>query len=736
MSIHWLHLSDIHFHRKDAWRDTRARDGLLDYLVDMFEHGEIARPDLVFCTGDIAFGETGPESLAQQYDSAKDFFARLLAVCGSKAVPLPRTRLFVVPGNHDISRTEVDEDAQAALVNLAKDSRNHMVRINARLETKPTPFVNAMKRLAAYETFVKEFLPHQLDSEGRCHYAQVLEVEGIRLGIAGFNSAWSCAGPEDDRNLWLGVEWQFNRAQRELKESQIRIGLMHHPVDWLNEAEREVATRRIASDFDFWLHGHAHNAWVEALGNHVRIGAGAVGAGTADEFGVNLVRLDLPGLHEVHLHQFRDGWTIQPIAGQAPRGVWSFSLPARIQTWVAARNAPQRTAPAPEPIRAPVAVAAIEPPRAFTRAPVSSQMNDIKELGNLHKKMATRMVNNILAAQTTYSLTMITNAPGTGKTSLLEHIRDIFRDLIDANHNENRNITNSANPTRVEAEFLSNKQLLGNSLQNLLNSTINEKGIIKLTRTNGVEKIKIILIDDIDECFDENYEILLKRIYAADFSEKMIVIATAKNEAMPSKNSNENAADSELGVFDLSSSQAIHLFSPSRIEPIWLEYFNIVESIFADGRIFAKDFDSEELEKIIKKLLAFAGPFPPVIKQIVGNFVIEPWDRARLLAFQNKAEQMQLAEELCNKDLKYVYFAALDWIYVQLPASYKRADSMGDAATFYQMAHSYLVSACLVWDNKSGIKRDLWDFDINQMPILFQVAFDNWKLKRGLRIQA
>ncbi len=63
---------------------------------------------------------------------------------------------------------------------------------------------------------------------------------------------------------------------------------------------------------------------------------------------MNLVRLDLPdvgngaaagsggaaagsGRNEVHLHQFRDGWTIQPIPVHAPRGVWAFALPARLQ---------------------------------------------------------------------------------------------------------------------------------------------------------------------------------------------------------------------------------------------------------------------------------------------------------------------------------------------------------------------------------------------------------------------
>jgi predicted ATP-binding protein involved in virulence len=405
MSIHWLHLSDIHFHRKDAWRDGRVRNELLTYLREMFDSGEIARPDLVFCTGDIAFGETGAEGLSEQYDSAKDFFTRLLAVCGSKDAPLPVTRLFVVPGNQDVNRNVVDEDAQAALVLLAKDSRSNMARINARLETKATPFLNAMKRLAAYETFVKEFLPHQVDKEGRCHYAQVVEVNDIRVGIAGFNSAWSCAGPEDDRNLWLGAEWQFNRAQLGLEQAQIRIGLMHHPVDWLNEAEREVVTRRIASGFDFWLHGHVHNAWVEALGNHVRIGAGAVGAGTADEFGMNLVKLDLAGKSEVHLHQFRDGWTIQPVPVQAPRGIWAFGLPARMQALVDVG----RAVPAPEAVRTPETAPAgeTEPATSGQFQLTALQLKNFRGFADLNLTLHERLT--VLVAQN-----------GAGKSTIID----------------------------------------------------------------------------------------------------------------------------------------------------------------------------------------------------------------------------------------------------------------------------------------------------------------------------
>jgi 3',5'-cyclic AMP phosphodiesterase CpdA len=52
----WLHLSDIHFQPKTRWRDSVTRNGLIDYLGQMFADENTPRPDLIFCTGDIAYG--------------------------------------------------------------------------------------------------------------------------------------------------------------------------------------------------------------------------------------------------------------------------------------------------------------------------------------------------------------------------------------------------------------------------------------------------------------------------------------------------------------------------------------------------------------------------------------------------------------------------------------------------------------------------------------------------------
>lgn len=360
MALHWLHLSDIHFHPKDAWRDGRARREFLTFLEGRLKQGKLPKPDFIFCTGDIAFGEFGKHPLAEQYAQAKAFFDDLLKICGCA-----KQRLFVVPGNHDVQRSAINEDAQAALVAMADDSRARIAQINARLETQPNPFKDAMKRLQAYADFIADYLPHQHDKEGRCIYTHTIELGGLKIGIAGLNSAWSCAGPEDDRHLWLGGEWQFNRASTHLHKTDLRIGLIHHPTDWLCEAERETAQHRIAADFDFWLFGHMHNTWVEPLPSHVRIGAGALGAGTPDEFGFNVVSLNEQGRGQAHLFQFRQGWTIHPIAGQADEGVWEFALPERMQARIPDKAGIQGEA-------APQAPAVLEAPSSPSPSPVNA----------------------------------------------------------------------------------------------------------------------------------------------------------------------------------------------------------------------------------------------------------------------------------------------------------------------------------------------------------------------------
>jgi len=353
-NLTWLHISDIHFNPRTEWRESTARKGLLKYLKTEFERDPSLVPDLIFCTGDIAYGETTRTPITDQYEQAKVFIDDLRDTCKGKKDSFPIDHLFVVPGNHDVNRASINSDAQETLTRWAGESSKYVNTVNSRVEERPREFTDAMLRLKEYENFVNHYLPHQTDDKGRLVYSKAVVIDDIKVGVAGLNSAWSCAGAQDDRTLWMGAEHQLNAVHQVLEESNIRIGLVHHPMDWLNLADREVFKKRASTDFDFLLHGHEHSAWVAPLETYTTFAAGAVGAVDNEEFGINIVKLNLEeGKGTVFLYNRKAGqneWTIAPVPSHAPRGEWPINLPKRVLNWATSRIAPSILPAASGPI--------------------------------------------------------------------------------------------------------------------------------------------------------------------------------------------------------------------------------------------------------------------------------------------------------------------------------------------------------------------------------------------------
>ena len=96
-SITWLHLSDLHFQKNDAHDRNIVLEKLLDDIDKRTEkyNSVLQHIDFVCFTGDIAFA-----GKSEEYVLAFESFIEPLLKC----LGLDATRLFVVPGNHDINR--------------------------------------------------------------------------------------------------------------------------------------------------------------------------------------------------------------------------------------------------------------------------------------------------------------------------------------------------------------------------------------------------------------------------------------------------------------------------------------------------------------------------------------------------------------------------------------------------------------------------------------------------------
>jgi hypothetical protein len=299
--ITWLHLSDLHLcSAKDGWDSVPVLDRLLNDLTCL-QRTYSLHPDLIFFTGDAAFGQIGPGglSLDEQFKQADKFFQ---TVRFSFEPKVAKENLFIIPGNHDVNRAHIPASVAAWLGTMNAASINKMLNM---------PDVNweiCIKRLDNFRNFLKAYdYAHLLDDPTRLIFSACREVAGYKVGIAGLNTAWSCSEEKEKGKLWMGAEWQIQNAKAKFRSENpdITIALMHHPINWLVSAEDPLAGRLLEQNFTFSLHGHEHLDWVQYRDQHVSI-SGAAGYDRSDaDNGYNMVRIDtVTGEGEIYLRRY------------------------------------------------------------------------------------------------------------------------------------------------------------------------------------------------------------------------------------------------------------------------------------------------------------------------------------------------------------------------------------------------------------------------------------------------
>lgn len=318
-TLGWLHISDLHVLKKHEWRNNLPLKKLIEDLQCLLKNG--LQIDLVLCTGDIGFGETKAESLTQQYAEVKAFFDRVLEIC-----TLSNDRLFLVPGNHDIDRNMILKSQ----TDWFRSGERKPEKINQEFLDGDPEIKRAMERLSTYRQFITKHYPH-IPLDNNTSFGAKVEINGIVISITGLNSAWTCADNDDKNNIWLAGEAQLHASEKAINattstQPHLRLALLHHPQDWLQPSEARQLRGRLEQEFDFLLHGHAHDQWVRenTTPQHIVIAAGAATGESQQEFGYNVVQLT-PSKAEVHLRCYDykgSGWIPEEIHGRTNHGVW------------------------------------------------------------------------------------------------------------------------------------------------------------------------------------------------------------------------------------------------------------------------------------------------------------------------------------------------------------------------------------------------------------------------------
>ncbi len=241
-----LHLSDLHA-RPERHPDMKIVLSALFAALDQALTTHSGSIDLICFTGDIAYS-----GRKEEYAYAADvFFDPLL-----RLLQLSTHALFVVPGNHDVDRSLINGDPEGTeqlLQTLTTPDEVNKLLDNTQMRATVT------SRLASYADFVAEYLGGHVNGQDPSYY--VVRTHGVRdleIAVACLNTAWGSASDTDFGKLLLG-ERQIDCAVTSIADPALRIGLVHHPLEWLCDFDKKCCSRRLLAEFDLVLSGHLHD---------------------------------------------------------------------------------------------------------------------------------------------------------------------------------------------------------------------------------------------------------------------------------------------------------------------------------------------------------------------------------------------------------------------------------------------------------------------------------------------
>ncbi|MBB5413685.1 tetratricopeptide (TPR) repeat protein/predicted phosphodiesterase [Paraburkholderia sp. HC6.4b] len=255
-----MHISDFHFRSGDTYDSDVVLRALIKSVRDYRNAGR--RCHLIFATGDIA--QAGKP---QEYEQATRFFDALL-----DAADVERRSLFVVPGNHDVDRSQ--GVGLARTLGSREDSDAYFA------PNMPKPHLSL--KLRAFSQWHEQYFAgvRRFPDTSTCGPVELVEVRGRRIAVLSLNSSLFCQDDNDHAKLLLGRRC-LDAALTELgtHSADLNLALIHHPLDWLSDVERSNVRASLQGHVDVILRGHLHETDVDTVtsltGTTLHFAAGA-----------------------------------------------------------------------------------------------------------------------------------------------------------------------------------------------------------------------------------------------------------------------------------------------------------------------------------------------------------------------------------------------------------------------------------------------------------------------------
>ncbi len=297
MKLNYLHLSDLHFigskekNPVESFNQDIVTSAMLVCINKLINEGKVF--DFIIITGDLAYG--GKE---EDYKVAEYFCTKLLEAAG-----LPKNRLYIVPGNHDVNRDEFKEKI------CSFKNQDDITEIL----TDTDYFPLLMKKFSGFYDFSKDVMGNRFFDGAKYYYVDSpcfdKEDSWFKLNLIGLNSALFAGYDGDDKQkLALGLQ-QVDGAIKKLDEKALlTISFFHHPFSCFHPADR-ISLKMLKEKSDIILFGHLHEPNPASVydpdGKYLSISAGACFKSRTNQNSFNTVEIDLSnGKGEVQFYKY------------------------------------------------------------------------------------------------------------------------------------------------------------------------------------------------------------------------------------------------------------------------------------------------------------------------------------------------------------------------------------------------------------------------------------------------
>lgn len=292
--VRWLHISDLHFNDDDM-STTMLRDEL-----PVFLRRKDIRCDYVFCTGDIRIWNK------DFTDEAAEYLKNLCAAVGCKV-----SRLFIVPGNHDVDRSAAGRDE--AVSRMMFQRKGYYDPARGMIEE------DDLRAIHAGQEAFRAFLSKIFDEDRMRCYENPLEphfsVETPDFNILHVDSTLSYRGGQEANDLVIGTK-ALQKALKSVNPEKPTIFLTHYSFTSLLQDEKKYVSEILyRSGVRLWLAGHEHDHNLQPLKYLYSVQAGELCYEDKAHAAVLLGNYDTDTLHGYILAYtwYPEGWAEYPI---------------------------------------------------------------------------------------------------------------------------------------------------------------------------------------------------------------------------------------------------------------------------------------------------------------------------------------------------------------------------------------------------------------------------------------